>query len=164
MIPTNIYVDNNVDDMSLKMKDSYTELARAVNGVVESFTPTLYGSTTAGTVTYTTQTGWYYRQGILIDVFFNVQWSNWVGGSGDINLMLPYTVFNSTDDIFNGTVGTNNLNYANASDTYVTMRLDSNSKKAYFVSHQYGGAEGNLQVQASGGLCGSIRYIGQVNQ
>jgi len=148
-------------EQKIQIENALRNVATAVNGSIRAFTPTLYGSTTAGTVTYGVQDGWYCRQGIFIDYFFVVTWTNWVGGVGNLCLNMPTKIFYANNHIFNNAVGTSGLTYKNVGDTYATIRLEPNDGYGYFVSHSNAGAEGIIAVQASGEIRGSIRYMGQ---
>jgi hypothetical protein len=46
------------------------------------FTPTVLGATTAGTATYTNQTGYYVKAGKLINFYIRVTWSGHTGTGG----------------------------------------------------------------------------------
>ena len=57
-----------------------------------TFTPTIYGQTTAGTVTYTTQTGMYVKTGLQVSVNIALAWSSMSGGAGNMRIGgLPFT-------------------------------------------------------------------------
>lgn len=82
-LPSNIYVDGISFDGGSNILDFYEE---------GTFTPTVIGSGTAGTATYSTQIGNYTRIGR--EVFFRIILV-WTGGTGTGNLLvtgLPYTV------------------------------------------------------------------------
>jgi hypothetical protein len=57
-----------------------------------TFTPTIVGSTTAGTVTYATRTGYYTKIGRIVQFQIFVAWSAGAGGTGDLRVAgLPFT-------------------------------------------------------------------------
>lgn len=62
----------------------------------QSWTPTIFGSTTAGTGTYTTQQGYYTRIGALLYVTGYLVWTSHTG-SGKIRLSLPFPVRNQAN-------------------------------------------------------------------
>lgn len=164
MIPLNIYISDDVEQHQKEIEDLYSTVAREVNGRVESYTPALSGSTTAGTVTYTTQTGWYYRQGLMVDYWFDVVWSAWAGGpAGNIQLTLPYKTFNAATTVWVGECTATSLTLANASDTFINPVATTNSKICTFTSGRHNAASGTIQVDTAGGIKGHLRYIGQIN-
>ena len=56
-----------------------------------AWTPTVYGSSTVGATTYTTQTGQYAREGNIVTLTFEVAWSS-ATGTGNYKIGgLPYT-------------------------------------------------------------------------
>lgn len=166
MIPLHTYISDNVSDHKKEIEELYSQIAQSFNGSTESYTPTISGSTTAGTVTYSTQTGWYYRQGILVDYWFNVVWSTWTGSpAGNIQLTLPYKTFNAATSVWLGECSVTNLTLANSSDTFVHPIATVNSRVCTFVSGRHNAARGTIQVEdTSGGITGHLRYIGQINQ
>jgi len=60
------------------------------------WTPTLYGATTAGTTTYTTQTGNYEKIGGLVYVSFVLAWTNLTGTGGARIGGVPFTAASLT--------------------------------------------------------------------
>jgi len=57
-----------------------------------TFTPTIVGSTTPGTVTYATQTGHYTKIGRIVQFQIFVAWSAGIGGVGNLRVTgLPFT-------------------------------------------------------------------------
>ena len=71
-----------------------------------TFTPTLTRSSSAPTLTYTAQNGYYTKVGNMVTVQVAVTWSANSGGSGYWYLAsLPFTVKNSTNNYGNGIVG-----------------------------------------------------------
>lgn len=61
-----------------------------VEGIAD-WTPILYGATTAGTTTYTSQLGKYYKLGNMVTLNFSIGWSN-LTGTGDARIgNLPFT-------------------------------------------------------------------------
>jgi len=165
MIPTNIYLANNLEDHTEKIKEMYNTLSSSVNGTATSFDPVLTGSTTAGTPTYTTQEGWYYIQGIIVDYWFNVVWSAWATGAGDIQLGLPYTVYNTVTNLWVGECSVTGLTLADPSDTFVHPIGKVSTKFCRFVSGHHNAASGIVQintaggVNTTGGIRGHLRYI-----
>ena len=60
-----------------------------------TFTPTIAGSGTSGTATYTTQTGRYTRIGRVVTIQLTLSWTAFSGGSGILVINgLPFTSAN----------------------------------------------------------------------
>jgi hypothetical protein len=72
-----------------------------------TFTPTLVGSTTNPTVTYTRQRGVYTKVGRIVTVTVDLIWSAFSGGSGNVAFgSLPFTVESSVASGSAGSVAT----------------------------------------------------------
>lgn len=97
-----------------------------------TFTPTLIGTTTNPTVTYSIQRGRYTRVGRLVTIECYVAWSAFTGGTGNVAVSgFPYTIDSSTGasgggavsyfDGFTLTVGRTSVGLlANANTTYAS--------------------------------------------
>ena len=112
----NLYVDNLVN----KLEDMYESISINVNGIYRnnidldgsSWIPTLSGSTSAGSYTYTKQVAWVFRQGLLNDVWASISWSA-TTATGQLLINLPYEVIKSSIGLsFNGTCTTSGITYA----------------------------------------------------
>jgi hypothetical protein len=85
-----------------------------------TFTPTLYGSTTAGTPTYVTQSGFYTKIGNLVTVHIRLQASAISGAAGNIQIGgLPFT----STGLATGTALTSGLNWP-ANTSQLTSYID----------------------------------------
>ena len=87
----NVYANNGVLlGSSTDPLDEYEE---------GTFTPTIQGATTAGSATYTHQDGKYTRVGNVVYFDIHLEWANFSGQAGDIQVAgLPFTI-NSADEI-----------------------------------------------------------------
>lgn len=143
--------------------ESLTERDRqvvdVVNGTIQMFSPILKGSTVAGVGTYNYQTGWYLRQGLMVDIWFDISWSAHTG-TGNLYVELPYTVANSENNPFVGTLNSSNITYT-AGYTAVTCRAEPNTIKCNIMQYGSGVALAVIAVPASGAISGHIRYIGK---
>lgn len=160
MIPTTTILPDDPAAMRLKLTDDYQSMANAVNGRLEKWTPTVYGSSTVGAPTYTTQEGWYCTQGIMADVWFNVVWNAVGGAVGSIYMDLPVISQVATDNIWVTGLLTTGLSFS-GSYHYATLVLTQNSQVATVIE---GGSGQTLQgltfAQAgTGGFQGHMRYI-----
>lgn len=148
-----------LDDINIMYRKimQYTRLIR------RPFEPTIYGHTTVGTVTYSQRTGWYIRHSNVVDYWFQVDWTNWVGGVGNIRLQLPSKIISVEANYFAGTMTTSNVSYSNALDTWCKPRGVTDENYAELISGRHNAAEGLVAVQATGGITGHIRYWSQEN-
>jgi hypothetical protein len=108
-----------------------------------TFTPTIVGTATAGTASYTNQVGEYTKIGNLVYFQINIFWSSGTG-TGDLRIAgLPFTVKNN--NIFPGV----SLGYFNdvsfAANSSILALLESNNTRIYFYSVPSGGGN-NVQV------------------
>lgn len=139
------------------------DLDRSANNAFTNFTPTLYGTTTAGSPTYGVRSGKYYRVGNLIFVHVFVSISALGGMSGYMRMSgLPFVSEGSSyiammmknftsAALINSTYALNVGNSATYADLY-HMQSDSSS---------YGGVHTN-SIDANGfGFAGSGIYIAQ---
>ena len=155
------------EESKLQIENDLRNIAQAVNGVITEFTPTLYGSVTAGTFTYTSAStsGWYLRQAQMIDFWFSVVWVGMSGPPvGNLQMSLPLRTWFSNFDFWAGSVMSSNVSFANASDTFCIPVAVNNSYDCEFVSGRHNAASGKVQVQTAGSLIGHIRYLGQPKQ
>jgi Major tropism determinant N-terminal domain len=98
----------DVTNATLRMGDGATAGGNMLAGpyAAGSWTPTLFGSTTAGTPTYTVNVGSYERIGRLIVARFNIAISAIGGMAGTVRIGgLPFTSANVASDVGSGPVG-----------------------------------------------------------
>ena len=112
-----------------------------------SWTPTLEGTTTTGSVTYTARVGKYVKIGKVVTWEFYIAFNSGTG-AGTFHISgLPYTVAN------NGTYPAVNIGYAHSitlrSDYYLTGLHASNNNYIYFYERPNGGGS-NLQPNYDG--------------
>lgn len=158
------YLSEDEEDRNLQIEEALRNISRAVNGTIKEFTPIIYGSGTHGTVTYTTQVGWYVRQVQIVDYWFHIAWSNWVGGVGEVNLLLPLKTWMSGQDFWIGSLSDDGISYPNAGHGKCVPKGIQDSYVCEFPCSGNGVAAGNAVVQATGSLYGHIRYLGQSDE
>jgi len=78
-------------DTNLDITTTLTDVV----GETANFTPTILGSATAGTTTYTTQQGYYHRVGDIISFQLRVGWSAQTGTGNLLVAGLPFTSKNT---------------------------------------------------------------------
>lgn len=165
---------NNPEDLRAYLKEltfslqrMYEQLAQGVNGDIradfgterQQWTPVLKGTSTAGTFTYTHQAGWALRQGLIVDVWFDVLWSSAGSAAGNLYVELPYKVAVSNQKPFVGVVQSSSLTYTGG--TGIVINGIQNTYRGEFWNVGSGFATANQAVVGAGQLIGHLRYIGQ---
>jgi hypothetical protein len=148
-------------------------LATANSGVVQTnssgvpsvatattWTPTVVGSGTAGTASYTVQVGRYVQIGPMVFVSWLL---NWTSGTGTTNLLiggLPVNIVNTASLRSVGTLTLGNALAppANTVNTYVTAAGDANQTQLFCQTSNSSGNTVALAYAASGLCVGSIMY------
>jgi hypothetical protein len=164
-------IDRYIRDLTFELQRMYEQIANGVNGDIrgsaftqrENWTPILQGATTSGTFTYDHQIGWAFRQGIITDIWFDVQWSAAGSAAGNLYLILPYKVANTAQMPFSNDIQTSNIAYG-AGQTVLSINAIPNTFRGEIWSSGSGNATANIAVVASGRLIGSLRYIGVQNE
>jgi hypothetical protein len=107
-----------------------------------TWTPTLRGSTTAGTYTYSTRAGFYYRIGRYIYVTCRIQLSGvTTAGAGDMQVTgLPFTAMNVSGAYWSGPAVLAGV--SGWTQNYVSAFIDTNTSyvRFYGSSSQSGGS------------------------
>ena len=85
----NIYISSVSFDAGSNTMDSYVEAT--------SFSPTIAGSTVAGTGTYTIQQGYYILIGDLVNFWIELTWTSHSGTGNMLLQGLPFTIRNLTN-------------------------------------------------------------------
>ena len=160
-LPEDFTFDPNSEDALPNMREMYREIVQYTRLVRNQYTPTLEASGANGTVTYTAQTGWYIRHANVVDYWFNVTWSAWAGGAGNMRLILPSKIIDVDTNYFVGEMTSSNVAYANAADTWCKPRGAKDKNYADILSGRHNAAAGFVQAQATGDLFGHIRYWSQ---
>lgn len=147
----------------------YETVAQATNGTFRTagldegraWIPVLNGAT-PGTFTYSQQYGWIYRQGLLVDCWFDVAWTAVGTAAGNLYLELPYKVAITSGMPFVGVVQSSAITYTGG--TGIVVNAISNTYRAEFWNVGSGFTTANQAVVGSGRLIGHVRYIGQQNE
>jgi hypothetical protein len=141
--------NSNVAGMTSELLNDYEE---------GTFTPTMEGSTTAGTGTYTRQTGVYTKIGNLVTCNVWLQWSAHTG-TGDILLAgFPFTSIGTTNYRASGTFGwVENLTLS--ANCIATMAMSPSSTVASVTQYPAGGgAATSVAMDTAANLHYSITY------
>ncbi|MDX1532800.1 MAG: hypothetical protein R3230_01185 [Nitrosopumilaceae archaeon] len=158
-------------DLTFNVKQMYQKLAQGVNGnfrgspLEESrkWTPTFAGTTNAGNFTYNHQTGWVYRQGLLVDIWFDVYWSTLGGATGNLYLNLPYKVAKSNNVPFVGVIQQSNIVLTAGNSLVINAIPDTYRGEIWCKGGSTTTAVVTKRqaVKSTVQLIGHIRYIGQ---
>lgn len=164
MLPENIYLTDDSKEQKREITNFYRDIASEVNGTFKEFTPVLYGSTTAGTLTYTNQTGFYYRKGIMVDLFLSVDFTAIGGAVGSIQIDLPFFSKQLISTPWNACCYTSGLSFS-ANYTNAFLVLEQNSRTATLFENGSGQTAQALTfaTAGTGGIKCHLRYIGQQN-
>lgn len=152
-------IGDYVEELVTTLTAMYAQVSQATNGDIREFTPIVIGLTTPGEGTYTVQDGWVLRKGLLVDIWFTVQWSGHTG-TGQLYIQLPYKVKNSLSDPFVGQLN-GSYNYGGGYTGMFTLAHPNTFQNAAYVDGPGGIGVLPLQLLTSGALFGHIRYIGQ---
>jgi len=149
------------EDFQRDVTEMYKEVAQGINGTIKTYTPTIFGSTSAGAGTYTYQYGIYLRQGLLVDVWVDITWTNHTG-AGTMYLSLPFLVKKTPTGIF-PFPGILEISSISLGANYTSPSLSAlpNTMGAHVV--QCGSAQVviGINISTSGRILGHIRYLGQ---
>jgi len=136
-----------------------TAAANALDDYEEgTWTPTVVGSATAGTASYTIQVGSYTKVGQQVTVQFRMVYS---GGTGAGNLRisgLPFTSGNVANRFFYGSVSLANIATGASTQAYLTI-LNNVSFIAVDQFPLGGGASNNVTYDAAGSINGTVTYF-----
>lgn len=161
-LDTEYRLSDDPAEQKVQLEKALRKISESTNGVIKEFTPTVYGKTTPGTLTYIDQEGWYLRQGQIVDYWFYVSWKFGAGGgAGNLQMSLPSKTWMSEENIWVGSVMSNDITYTNAAHTYCVPIAIKDSYDCEFVSGTHNSTRTFVQFQALGGFNGHIRYIGQ---
>ena len=163
-------LDKYFRELIKSLQDMYSTLAQGLNGNMRTsfsaenrmYTPTLSGSLTPEDFTYTHQVGWVLRQGIIVDVWFDVLWSEVGTSAGNLILTLPYTVAVTNQRPFVGVLQPSAFAFTGGTECVITGI--SNTFNAEIMNTGDGFPTNNQLVVATGRLIGHLRYIGKENE
>ena len=157
-------------ELNFSLQQMYENIAQATNGDIradhgvgnQNWIPILKGTSTEGTFTYTHQSGWALRQGIITDVWFDVAWSGSGAAAGNLYVELPYKVALSNDKPFVGVVQSSVITYTGG--TEIVVNGISDTYRGEFWNVGSGFTTANQGIVAAGTLIGHLRYIGQADE
>ena len=135
-----------------------TAAANALDDYEEgTWTPTATGETTAGTTTYTTNTGGYVKIGQSVTVWFEISYSA-MTGTGNMSIGgFPFTSVSGSAGQAAGAVMTNVLNWSGGS--YLVLYKSANTTTAsLFGSVDDGGWTNQQCVNENAGIIATVTY------
>jgi len=156
-----------IREMIFTLQRMYEDVAQGINGDIRTnddignrqYLPAVFGVSSAGAGTYAAdkQIGWVLRQGLMVDVWFDVTWTAHTG-TGNLYLELPYLVANSLEKPFVGVLQVSNLTYTG---DYCVMNAIPNTRRGEIWVCSAGAATANVAMDTSAQIMGHIRYVGQ---
>lgn len=168
-------ISSYLQDLTYELQNMYEQTAQNVNGIFRNsgdvdgsqWIPTLSGSIIAGSFTYIKQAGWAHRQGIITDLFFDIEWSAIGAATGRFNLELPYKCIANPPfsagfkpQPFVGPVFTGTLVYDVAETDSIVIAAIPGTFRAQIIEFESGLVSHPMFVKAPGRIAGSLRYIG----
>lgn len=127
-----------------------TTLSLGIAYETGTWTPTIQGTTTNGTATYTNQQGAYTRIG---DLCFVTLWLNWSGGTGTGNLRVAGLPFTANATYYSSINVGWNINVALSANTVATCYANLNTTNLIMYTQTVGGGGApNVAYDAAGNL------------
>ena len=160
-------VTSYIQDLTYELQNMYEQTTQNVNGTFRNnldvdgseWVPILKPSGISGTITYTDQTGWVLRQGIMTDVWFTINWTGIGTSTGNLFVDLPYKVTKTKVNPFIGTATTGRQTFQVGHTGIVSIALPD-SYLMVISSYGSGVAAGTVPLAAPGFVAGHVRYIG----
>lgn len=151
-------------ELVFTMQRQYEDIAQAVNGDIrnsqepgnQNYTPTIEGATVAGVGTYTNQIGWVLRQGLMVDVWFNIKWTAHTG-TGGLVLTLPYKSAVTPGNPWVGSIIASGITFTG----YLCGSVSPDTRNLRIIDTQSGGSAVEIAILNSATLTGHVRYVGQ---
>lgn len=124
-----------------------------------TWTPSVGGSTTPGTGTYTTRTGYYHRIGGMVFVDAVITWTAIAGGAGSMQVQsLPFTVRNLTNYQPMTIPNVQNIN-GGGGFNYFALRFNANTTNASLLSVRNNNTNVAIALDTAGTIVFSGMYL-----
>jgi hypothetical protein len=154
-------------DLVFELETMYETTTQNVNGTFRNnldvdgsqYIPTLKGGTVEGTFTYSRQSAYVLRQGLMTDVWYDIIWSTIGGATGQLRMNLPYKSTPHLGLFFSGVAYMDNANFG-AGKTYVVGATVNGTFDLSYQSYGSLTTTGAISVYANGRVGGHVRYIG----
>lgn len=152
-------VSGNTDTATLTLGNSASADPLKLDWYQEgTFTPTVYGATTAGSTTYSGRGGFYTRIGNVVFFTLYVDWSAQSGSGAMLVGGLPFTSASSLGNNSRVNVAYWNINVGSGNE--ITGLIGSNSSYIYIgYSEQAGGTGGGVTIEPAGALYITGQYF-----
>lgn len=144
------------------LQEMYRLLRESIEGYTEEFTGKIYGSSSAGTGTYTANDCYYIRRGVVIDLFYRLTWSAHTG-TGDLRVQLPFFEKQFIAPVAISPIRTDNLVWPAGTD-YVILKGQPNQNYALIEGCRDAGGVQTVQMDGAANISFHHRYIGQVQK
>lgn len=158
-----------IRELTFTLEEMYEDLAQGINGDIFADTfsgrtrwlPVLRDTANSGTTfTYTNQTGWSLRQGLITDCWFDITWSGNTGAiTGNMYIDLPYKLAMSANMPFVGICQPGTFTFTAGTECVLNAIPDTYRCEVWNTGDAFTTA--NQGSVAAGHLIGHIRYIGQ---
>lgn len=161
-------------ELTYRLEEAYERIAMSTNGTYlyanpdttktlqeGVWLPEVFGVSTPGAGTYDHQVGYTVRKGIVVNAFFDVQWSAHTG-FGNMYLELPYKVRKADNMPFVGIAQTSN--YTLESIDYAVFNAIPDTYRLELWSVTTAAATANIELDTAARVIGSITYIGQEDE
>jgi hypothetical protein len=146
-------------DFSAVTGGTGTATANVLNDYEEgTFTPTVTGSTAAGTGTYVANNGYYTKVGNLVTAKVFLVWTAHTGTGNMSFAGLPFTSSSGVNSYSAASIGYFNNIALTASNVMVLL---SNPATSFIEALQYpvgGGASGSVPIDTAGGIMFTVTY------
>jgi len=123
-----------------------------------TWTPTVIGTSTAGTASYSSQTGKYTKVGNLVTIACNVTWNSATGTGAMLIAGFPFTTSNQNGINPNGGVMMNNVDLPNGT-VNITTYVENNKTSAYFYITTDNGAWAPVAMDSAGEIYMTVTYF-----
>ena len=115
------YFSDDPKEFKVELKNYLEDITLAINGVRGEWSPTIIGSTTDGETTYEVQNGYYVKVFDMVDLFYDVEWSN-TTATGSIYIETPFVAQNFSSNIYSGICECNKTLVFPTGRTYITTK------------------------------------------
>ena len=161
-LPSDYTFSKDINELDLQLNDMYRRLREQIDGYTESFDGKIYGSTSAGTATYSLNQCYYVRRGIFVDVFYFITWSGHTG-TGDLRIQLPFYEKGHPSSVSISAIRTSNLTYPSGTD-YCVLEGAPNEDYAVIRGCRDGSSPQIVQMDAAANISFHHSYIGQIKK
>ncbi len=166
-------LDNYFRDLIFELTRMYESIAQGVNGDIRgdfsltgaNWKPTIKGTTEGvnAVITYVPngQVGYVLRKGLLVDVWFDIEWSAIFNFSDNLYVELPYKVakVSTASKIpFVGVVQPSSITYTGGTEMVINAIPNTFRGELWNTGSAFPTA--NQTISATGRLIGHLRYLG----